>query len=152
MATAQLESLATLYERDETAWLEAMARLALQGDVDQLDYQNLAEFLTDMARRDRREVESRLASLIAHLLKWHHQPDKRSRGWLVTAEQQRQELLRLFTSKTLRNHAEAKLSDIYADGVRLAIVETGLPENTFPQECPHTVDALLRELPSENIS
>ncbi len=152
MATAQLELLTTLYEHDETAWLEAMARVARQGDLEQLDHQNLAEFLTDMARRDRREVESRLASLIAHLLKWHHQPDKRSRGWLVTAEQQRQELLRLLTSKTLRNHAEAKLSDIYADGVRLAMVETGLPETTFPQECPFTLDELLRELPSEKLS
>lgn len=102
-----------------------------------------------MARRDRREVESRLASLIAHVLKWEHQPDKRSRGWLVTAEQQRQELLRLFGSKTLRNHADAKLSDIYADGVRLATAETGLPKKTFPKKCPHTLDGLLRELSSD---
>ena len=144
--------LSELYESDETEWLETMARLVRQGRGTELDYLHLAEFLTDMARRDRREVESRMAVLIAHVLKWQFQPAKRSRSWLVTAEQQRQELLRLLTSGTLRNHAEAKLPDVYADGVRLAAVETGLSEATFPAQCQLTLDELTRELPLEGIS
>src|SRR5947209_14405606 len=137
MTAIPLQPLSALYETDETAWLEAMARLARQRRGAELDYEHLAEFLTDMARRDRREVESRLAVLIAHLLKWQYQPAKRSRSWLVTIEQQRQELLRLLTSGTLHNHAEAVLPAVYADGLRLAALETGLPAATFPPECPY---------------
>ena len=36
------------------------------------------------ARRDRREVFSRLVTLLAHLLKREYQPDHRSRSWLAT--------------------------------------------------------------------
>ena len=146
MIASELEPLAELYESDETAWLESMAELARHARGSALDYEHLAEYLNDMARRDRREVENRVAVLIAHLLKWQHQPAKRSRSWLVTAEQQRQELLRLFSSGTLRNHAESTLADTYADGLRLAMAETGLPTTAFLAECPYTLAELLQEL------
>jgi uncharacterized protein DUF29 len=152
MIAAKSEPLAQLYEKDETAWLEAMARLIKQRRRRELDFVHLAEYLTDMARRDRREVKSRLATLLAHLLKWRHQPKKRSRSLLVTAEQERQALVELLGSRTLRNHAEAILADAYADGLRLAIVETGLPTNEFPAECPFTLESLLQELPEEQES
>ena len=68
----------SLYEADETAWLEQTAELVRAGRFDQVDAVNLAEYLTDMARRDRREVFSRLVVLLSHLLKWDHQQDRRS--------------------------------------------------------------------------
>ncbi|MGZ3390191.1 MAG: DUF29 family protein, partial [Isosphaeraceae bacterium] len=64
-----------LYNKDETAWLDVMARLIAERRFGELDYEHLHEFLTDMARRDRREVLSRLKRLLLHLLKWEHQPD-----------------------------------------------------------------------------
>jgi hypothetical protein len=136
------DRLTALYERDETAWLEAMAGLIRDRCFGELDYENLGEYLADMARRDRREVESRLAGLIAHLLKWKHQPGRRSGSWRATIEGQRQELVRLLESGTLRNHAEAVLRRVYADGVRQAAAETSLPVSTFPPECPYTLDQL----------
>lgn len=139
MATLQADFLSDLYTSDETAWLEAMARLALERRDTELDYEHLAEYLSEMAGRDRREVESRLAVLIAHLLKWQFQPEKRSRSWRLTVEQQRQELRRLLCSGTLRNHAEASLADAYIDGVRQAAIETGLAESEFPDACPYTL-------------
>src|SRR3954452_12731877 len=123
MVVRALERLTALYERDETAWLEAMAERIRDGRLGELDYENLGEYLADMARRDRREVESRLAVRIAHLLKWEHQPRRRSRSWRATIEVQRQELVRLLESGTLRNHAEAALRRVYADGVRQAAAE-----------------------------
>src|SRR5271170_7741523 len=92
MTTAQALSMSTLYEQDETAWLEAMAELIRLGRLEELDYPNLAEYLADMARRDRREVESRLTTLMTHILKWTHQPDRRSGSWKGTVVEQRQEL------------------------------------------------------------
>lgn len=92
MTTAQVTPLGLLYERDETAWLEAMSEMIRLGRLEELDYPNLAEYLTDMAQRDRREVESRLTLLLTHVLKWVHQPDRRSGSWKGTIVAQRQEL------------------------------------------------------------
>jgi len=108
-----IDLLPALYERDETAWLEAMAELARDGRAEDLDLGHLAEYLFDMARRDRREVESRLAVLLSHLLKWTYQPDRRSRGWRATVIEQRQELNRLAGRGVLRNHAQEVLADVY---------------------------------------
>ena len=118
MAIRMLESLPALYERDETAWLDAMSGLARDGRAEDLDLPHLAEYLSDMARRDRREVESRLVVLLAHLLKWDHQPDHRSRSWRATAIEQRQELNRLAGRGTLRNHAEEVLMELYVARTR----------------------------------
>ena len=135
--------LADLYEADETAWLDAMAQLAARGDGAGLDYPHLAEYLSDMAKRDKREVESRLAILLAHLLKWQYQPDKRSRSWQATTAAQRQALRRLLDSRSLRNHAGDVMDAVYADGVEQAAIDTGLSATTFPPACPYTLDEVL---------
>jgi Domain of unknown function DUF29 len=144
MTATQVEALPALYETDETACLEQMAELVRDRRLDDLDLLNLSEFLSDMARRDRREVESRLAVLLAHLLKWAHQPDRRTGGWRATVEVPRYELSLLLQSGTLRAHAEDTLASAYAAAVRQAVAETDLPAATFPPECQYTVDALLR--------
>lgn len=137
------EALPRLYEEDETAWLEAMSQLVAEGHYDDLDYAHLQEYLADMARRDRREVVSRLSSLIAHRLKWEHQSARRSNSWRGTIEVQRQELVHLLESRTLRNYCGEILDTAYANGIRQAEAETGLPASTFPADCPYSLEALL---------
>ena len=150
MATANPPDLASLYLADETAWLDAMAELARSGRPDQLDLANLAEFLQSMAERDRREVTSRLAVLLAHLLKWTHQPEKRSKSWTRTILTQQQELDGLFENATLRSHGTAALAKAYGRAVRQASIETDLPEATFPAGCPYTLDAALAFRPEND--
>jgi hypothetical protein len=145
MVQQTAEALAALYEADETAWLEATAELIRHARFDQIDPGTLAEYLADMARRDRREVSSRLAVLIAHLLKWRYQPDRRSGSWRGTMEVHRQELAELFVSGVLRNYAAEVLGKAYSNGVRQAAAETGLPDSTFPADCPWGLDAVLSE-------
>jgi hypothetical protein len=66
--------LSDLYELDETAWLEQMAVLVTERRFNKIDSKNLSEYLSDMARRDKREVWSRLVTLMKHLLRWQYQP------------------------------------------------------------------------------
>jgi hypothetical protein len=120
-----------------------MSEMIRLGRLEDLDYTNLAEYLADMARRDRREVESRLTTLISHVLKWSHQPEGRSRSWQVTIVEQRQELEELLSRGVLRNHAQAMLPKSYAKAVERASAETGLAASTFPEECPFSLDQLL---------
>jgi Domain of unknown function DUF29 len=149
MVRRTAEVLPELYEEDETAWLEQMAELIRAGRLDELDYSHLSEYLTDMARRDRREVMSRLVVLIAHLLKWDHQPGMRTNSWRGTIVSQRHELVDLLESGVLRNHAAEILPKAYANAVQQAAADTGLPESTFPAECPYSLEAILSDpLPS----
>jgi hypothetical protein len=143
VTTAQALPPSLLYEQDETAWLEAMSAFIRSGRLEAVDYPNLAEYLEDMARRDRREVASRLTVLIAHVLKWVHQPAERSRSWKVTLIAQRQELEGLVTRGVLRNHAEAVLADVYRKAGERVAAATGLPAATLPAGCPYTLDQLL---------
>lgn len=145
MATAESSELDILYERDETAWLEAMATLAAEGRHAEMDFVHLSEYLTDMARRDRREVFSRLVVLMTHLLKWEHQPDHRSGSWRGTIREQRRELRLLLESATLRHHSESVLREAYEEARRQAADETEIALDSFPTESSWELDELLAE-------
>ena len=132
-----------LYTQDETAWLECMAALVRDRETTELDWDNLSEYLTDMAQRDRREVKSLLVVLLAHVLKYSHQPNRRSSSWRATIIEQRQRLADLASRGVLRSHAEAVLSEAYSEAVELAAAETRLPIVTFPTLCEFDLDGLL---------
>jgi len=136
---------AALSELDETAWLEATADLIRHGRIEEVELETLAEYLTDMAKRDRREVFSRLVVLLSHLLKWHYDPERRSGSWRGTILEQQRELRQLLESGTLRNHAIAVFADAYADARKQAAAETGLARATFPQECAWDLDGALAD-------
>ena len=145
MATGEAVNLETLYERDETAWLEIMAALAAAGRHAEMDFPNLSEYLGSMARRDRREVFRRLVILLTHLLKWECQLDRRGGSWRGTIRAQRRELRQLLESGTLRNHAAAVLADAYAEARLQAADEAELAITTFPADNPWSLDAILAE-------
>src|SRR5205807_9659343 len=106
-----------LYHEDETAWLEEMSRLVAERRFQDLDVENLSEFLSDMARRDKRDVLSRLTTLFAHLLKWEHQPEQRSNSWRATIANQRDELNDLLESGTLLKYANDVMGKAYGRAV-----------------------------------
>ncbi|QYU66437.1 DUF29 family protein [Leptolyngbya sp. 15MV] len=70
------------YRSDEHAWLLRQAALLRAGRLKSVDSENLAEFLEDMAKRDVREVGSRLVVLLHHLLKFQVQPERATPGAL----------------------------------------------------------------------
>lgn len=135
--------LPKLYQEDETAWLEEMSRLVSERCFQDLDFDNLSEFLSDMAKRDKREVLSRLATLLLHLLKWEHQPEQRSKSWAATIAHQRAELDDLLESRTLLNYASEVMDKAYGRAVKEASLETGLAEQSFPSECPFMLENIL---------
>lgn len=134
---------ADLYERDETAWLEQTSRLVGERQWQALDAVHLSEYLSDMAKRDRREVLSRLTVLMAHLLKWDSQPECRTGGWRATILEQRAELADLLESATLRRHAEESLDKAYERACRQAAAETELALDAFPSPRPYSLEQLL---------
>jgi hypothetical protein len=145
MIAKRTQSLAELFEADETAWLDTMAELVRQRRLDELDCDHLAEYLEDMALRDRREISSRLRVLIVHVLKWTYQKNMRTPSWETTVLDQQAELEEPLAKGVVRHHAEEVLADIYKKAVKYAARQTKLPAKTFPKECPWTLDHLLAE-------
>jgi ribonucleotide monophosphatase NagD (HAD superfamily) len=50
------------------------------------------QLMEAMSRIDRRAVKSHLAVLMMHIIKWKTQPQKRSKSWLTTIENAREEI------------------------------------------------------------
>ena len=139
-------SNAELYEQDFFQWTQTTAALIRQGKWPEVDSEYVAEELESLGKRDRRELASRLQVLVMHLLKWHYQPERRIEGhsWRSTIRTQRLQLrLLLRDSPSLRPQVPTYVADLYPAARAEAGDETGLPETTFPQECPWTAEQLL---------
>jgi hypothetical protein len=145
MTEQTLLPTSSLYELDETAWLEQTAALVAQRRFDEIDHAQLSEYLSDMARRDKREILNRLTALLAHLLKWEHQPDRRTNSWQITILHQRHELRDMLESRTLENHARAILAKAYERALQQAALETGTEEAAFPALCPWSLAEVVPE-------
>src|ERR1017187_6321627 len=75
---------AELYDRDFAEWAMQNAELLRSGRVAEADLDHIAEEIEDMAKRERRAMQSRLARLIQHLLKWQVHSTERSADWPST--------------------------------------------------------------------
>jgi len=134
----------TRYDEDIAAWAEEQAALLRAGQLDRLDFANIAEEIADVGKSEQRELASRMAVLMAHLIKWQFQPEHQSNTWRRTIKEQRRALR--FHLKQVPS-LKPKLSDsdwqdaIWADAVTKAIAETGL--GGFPENCPWTIDDVL---------
>jgi hypothetical protein len=134
------------YEADYLRWLEDQASHLRAGELDQLDREHLLEELESMSRSERRQLRNRLIVLVLHLLKWRHQPQRRSRSWSVTIIAQRVDIkLLLRESPSLRPTLGSALDQIYPGACQEAAQETGLDISLFPSTCPFTSAEVLDE-------
>jgi len=138
-----------LYDNDFCAWANEQAALLRAGRLPDADIANIAEEIESMGRSERNQLTNRLAVLLAHLLKWQFQPGLRGNSWRLTIREQRRRAERILgQNPSLRAGLPAILVEAYGDAVLIAERETGLPENTFPADCPWTFDQATRdELP-----
>lgn len=132
----------TNYEHDFYAWTQEQAELLRSGKHSALDIENLVEEIESMGRREKHELISRLAVLIAHLLKWQYQKALRSRSWTLTIREQRDEIIEhLEENPSLIPKLEAGLKKSYRRALLKAEKETGI--GSFPEECPYSLNQIL---------
>ena len=139
-----------LYDEDFVAWSERQAALLRRRAAGELvndaeiDWTNVAEEIEAVGGSTRRELRNRLARLLQHLLKWHYQPDHRSRGWRVTIRTQRQEIEDLLTDNpSLRPRLSEMFPVAYQRGRTEVLEETGLLD--LPRVSPFTVEQALAD-------
>lgn len=131
-----------LYEADTLAWANANAELLRQRRFDEVDVEHLIEELEDMGKSERRALESHLAVLLMHLLKWQHQSAMRSSSWqlsIANARESIEDILADSPSLRPRLLSAAFIARAYSKARRSASIETGLDVSTFPEECPFDV-------------
>jgi len=133
-----------LYEKDFYAWSRESARLMRERKFSELDIENIAEEIEAMGKRDKRELASRLSSLLMHLLKWRYEAEYRSRSWKLTIMNQRAEIAGLLKdSPSLSHKLPDMIAGAYSRAKKTAALETGLPAATFPEACPYSQDEIL---------
>lgn len=135
---------ANLYEMDRAAWLTRQVELIKSGRFALVDQEHLLEELEAEVGNYRREIKRRLRVLIAHLLKWKYQPDRRSSGWRGAIRVQRIDIADLLKDNpSLRQNVRQAIEDAYSDAVKLAADETGMLEDAYPASCEWEESELL---------
>jgi len=147
-----MSDLHRLYQTDYAAWAKRHVELLRARRFAELDIEHLLEELSDMGKSERRELESRLLILIAHLLKWEYQRhtlaerwrEFKGDSWRTTIVEQRKQLTVLLRhSPGLKSVLQETVQTTYPDAVDLASNETGLASATFPDQCSYRTEQLL---------
>lgn len=139
-----MSAILTNYNGDVIAWANEQARLLRAGQFSQLDIEHIADEIEDVGKSELRELESRLAVLLAHLLKWQFQPTHRGVSWEVTIKTQRKNITRrLQKTPSLKSTIgdDDFWLEIWDDAVDIATKETGV--GGFPDACPWPFEQIM---------
>src|SRR5437660_9689680 len=77
------------YDQDLYSWAAEQAALLRAGKIAEADALNIAEELDDVGNEQYDKLESALRVILLHLLKWDHQPERRTRSWQASIKVQR---------------------------------------------------------------
>jgi Domain of unknown function DUF29 len=135
---------ATKYEDDLYTWVFEQVALLRAGRLSEVDALNVAEELSDVGNEQLGKLESAIAVLAQHLLKWDHQPRRRSRSWVLTIREQRRRINRLLKKNPgLKSMLDEALDNGYSEGRNRALAETNLAEIALPDVCPYPFDDMM---------
>lgn len=130
------------YNGDYYGWLTATAQAVLEGR--DFDRAQVAEELADMGKSERLRIESHLGVILTHMLKIRYQPDRHSRSWDLSIAASRMRARKLFNENpSLAARVGDLMADAYDDARFEAANDTGLPLDTFPADCPFSLEEVL---------
>ena len=129
------------YERDVYAWSQEQARLIRDGRWEAIDRENVAEEIESVGRTEFNQLVSALRVLMLHMLKWDHQPERRTRSWVLSIRVQRNDLDdALADNPSLKPRIAEAMTRAYRSARVEAAKETGLDEDMFPAKCPYSFE------------
>jgi hypothetical protein len=132
-----------LYEQDLYVWSCCNVQLLREGRFAEADMEHVEEEIASCHNEQEHRLESQLARLLLHLVKYRYQPSRRSRSWQIPIVNARIKIRRyLRRNPGLKSHVAGLLLNAY-NARRKASVETGLPKETFPTECSCTLEQIM---------
>jgi hypothetical protein len=141
-------STTTPYDKDVILWSQEQARLLRAGRFAELDVEHLADEIEDVGKSEKRELASRMAVLLAHLLKWRSQSENRSQSWRATIVVQHKRIaLAIKATPSLKAVMRDPdwQEDMWLDALAQVSRETGLALEDFPDACPWAMDQAAAE-------
>jgi hypothetical protein len=140
----ELRRAAPGYEADYAAWLEHQVSLLKADRWSEVDKENLIDEVESLGRSDFKAFVSAFEILLAHMLKWDFQPERRSRSWQGSILEHRQRIAdELEDSPSYSSRIEEAVARAYRTAVARAVAETDLPRNSFPAACPYSWDEIM---------
>ncbi len=135
------------YEDDVHAWAFEQAELLKGGHYAELDIVNLVDEIEDVAHREFDKLESNLAIVIQHLIKWERQPQRRCRSWVLSIQEHRRRINKqLKDFGSLARRTPDALSEAYRRGRAEALIETELPSEQVPEENRYSWEDVMTRL------
>jgi uncharacterized protein DUF29 len=141
------------YDTDVAVWSERQAALLRRTGAgervnDQVDWENVAEEIDSLGRSDRRELRSRVRTILLHLMKLQASPATEPHpGWRQTILRERIEIRGLFKdSPSLRPTVPAVIAEEIEDARTLAVgdlAEYHKEPRSNPAGITYTVDQVL---------
>ena len=129
------------YERDFYSWSLEQARLVREGRWSAIDRENVAEEIESLGREQFSKLESAIRVPLVHILKWDHQPRRRSRSWTLSIKERRVALDQVLDDNPgLKPRIGEAIERAYRRARIEAARETGLDEERFPAQCPYSRD------------
>ncbi len=137
----------SLYEDDLHEWASRQAALIREKRIDEPILCILLKNLMTLGSELYRRLESAFTVLFAHMLKWDHQPESRSRIWEATIREQRKRIVRLLEKNpSLRSKSAEAMAEGYEYGRDRASGQSDLPLESFPEKSNYsTHDVMDRE-------
>ena len=131
------------YDKDVILWSEEQARMLRARRFADLDIEHLADEIEDVGKSEKRELASRMAVLLAHLLKWESRSDNRTNSWRATINDQRKRIALAIKEtpslKAVMRGADWQ-EDVWLDARGQARKEVGLAGDDLPEACPWTME------------
>jgi hypothetical protein len=132
------------YDTDTYGWAMEQAGALKRRAANEIDWDNVAEEIESLGKQQLAELRNRFAILVAHLLKWIVQPERRSRSWRLTIVEQRRAIaLHMQDNPSLRPKAEEAFGDAYLIAVAVAAREADLDEDAFAPTAPFSLEQAL---------
>lgn len=137
-------SAVPLYETDFHRWAREQVLALRGGGASDIDWENVAEEIESLGRRDRHALENRLEILLTHLLKCIVQSEKRTASWDVTIQEQRRAIMKLIErNPSLKGVPERHYAEAYRQAVWRAYRDTGIEQEAFPKTNPFSLENTL---------
>ena len=134
----------TRYDADRYSWALEQIEFLKSGRIDALDLANLVEELRDVAGSEYEKLESALAIVLLHLLKWDHQPARRSRSWVLSIKEHRRRVERqLRHNPSLKPRFGEAIEEAYEFARIRCEKETSVETDSLPWSCPYDWDEIM---------
>jgi hypothetical protein len=146
MQTLSTNNLKKLYKSDYLAWYEMTLEQIRNDQLNDLDLDSLSEVLENLVRDTKRSGESYLRQIIIHLLLIEYwEAESINRRHLAAEIVNFRNELETDMTRNLRKHLNEEKENNYQKAIKYVIAKTGLKKNTFPEQCPYTLEQLIND-------